>query len=64
MTRDKYRAMIIASGGFTKGAKRGDHPQPLTKEDEDALNRAWASVKNSTEGAEKQKTKKRSRVKI
>jgi hypothetical protein len=56
--------MIIASGGFTKGAKRGDHPQPLTKEDEDALNRAWASVKNSTEGAEKQKTKKRSRVKI
>ena len=47
MTPEKYKAIMSAIGGFTKDAKRGDHPQPLTKEDDAALSRAWKAVRNS-----------------
>ena len=32
MTLEKYKALINASGGFTKEGKRGDRTQYLTKE--------------------------------
>jgi hypothetical protein len=46
MTPEKYKALINASGGFTKDVKRGDRPQPLTKEDEAALTKAWKNLQN------------------
>lgn len=41
MTPDKFKAMIEASGGFTRPGRRGDRPQPLTKADERAFDKAW-----------------------
>lgn len=48
MTPNRYKAMIKASGGFTsaKTRRRGDRPQPLTKEDEIALDKAWEKIQN------------------
>lgn len=48
MTPEKYKALILATGGFTKDAKRGDHPQRLTKEDDAALSKAWKTVRSSS----------------
>lgn len=48
MTPEKYKALILATGGFTKDTKRGDHPQRLTKEDDAALSKAWKTVRNSS----------------
>lgn len=58
MTPEKYKALINASGGFTKGVKRGDHPQPLSKEDDAALSRAWEKIRFE-KAAVKQKTVKK-----
>ena len=55
MTPEKYKALINASGGFTKDVKRGDRPQPLTKEDELALTKAWRKIRFSEKTAAKQK---------
>lgn len=48
MTPEKYKALIMATGGFTKDARRGDHPQRLTKEDDAALSKAWKTVRSSS----------------
>lgn len=60
MTSDEYEKMINASGGFTKTVKRGDRPQPLTKEDEIALTNAWHKIQIAEAGsAGKKRNKKR-----
>ncbi len=63
MTPKQYQAMIKASGGFTKtDRRRGDRPQPLSKNDESALNRAWQKTAEQKQvvlnGSEKQKENK------
>lgn len=62
MTSDKYEKMIIASGGFTKTVKRGDRPQPLTKEDEVALTNAWHKIQISETGYAGKKRNKKGQI--
>lgn len=62
MTPNKYKAMIKASGGFTRGVKRGDRPQPLSKEDESALNEAWRKAGTTRQLSEEKKTPRKPRA--
>lgn len=50
--------MINASGGFTRTVKRGDRPQPLSKEDESALDKAWRRVAVARQTSEEKETTK------
>lgn len=63
MTPNKYKAMIKASGGFTRAVKRGDRPQPLSKEDESALDKAWRKAAMTRPSSEEKETIRKPRLK-
>lgn len=61
MKANKYKAMIEASGGFTRDGKRGDRPQPLSKEDESALAKAWKKAAVTRQLSEEKEITRKSR---